>query len=144
MTYLGAVHGTMAAQRCMRERNHGTIVQVGSALSYRAIPLQSAYCGVKFAIRDFTDALRRELIHECNHVRLTMVQLPAYNTAAAPLGAQQDRLAPSAGTAYSRFFKSPPEPSSAPRPMPRANSGSAAPPSRRSSAPCCFPTRSAE
>lgn len=80
VTYLGQVHGTMAALKHMRPRNQGTIVQVGSALSYRAIPLQSAYCGAKFAIRGFTDALRSELKHERSRVRLTMVQLPAVNT----------------------------------------------------------------
>lgn len=80
VTYLGQVHGTMAALKHMRPRNHGTIVQVGSALSYRAIPLQSAYCGAKFAIRGFTDALRSELKHERSRIRLTMVQLPAVNT----------------------------------------------------------------
>lgn len=80
VTYLGQVHGTMAALRHMRPRNRGTIVQVGSALSYRAIPLQSAYCGAKFAVRGFTDALRSELAHERSRVRLTMVQLPAVNT----------------------------------------------------------------
>ncbi len=80
VTYLGQVFGTMAALKRMRPRNHGTIVQVGSALSYRAIPLQSAYCGAKFAIRGFTDALRSELKHERSQVRLTMVQLPAVNT----------------------------------------------------------------
>lgn len=80
VTYLGQVHGTMAALRHMRPRNAGTIVQVGSALSYRAIPLQSAYCGAKFAIRGFTDALRSELLHEGSGIRLTMVQLPAVNT----------------------------------------------------------------
>jgi NAD(P)-dependent dehydrogenase (short-subunit alcohol dehydrogenase family) len=79
-TYLGYVHGTMAALRHMRPRGRGTIVQVGSALAYRAIPLQSAYCGAKFAIRGFTDALRSELLHEGSRVRLTMVQLPAVNT----------------------------------------------------------------
>jgi NAD(P)-dependent dehydrogenase (short-subunit alcohol dehydrogenase family) len=63
VTYHGYVFGTMAALRHMRPRNAGTIVQVGSALSYRAIPLQSAYCGAKFAIRGFTDALRSELQH---------------------------------------------------------------------------------
>ena len=77
VTYLGQVHGTLAALRHMKS---GTIVQVGSALSYRAIPLQSAYCGAKFAIRGFTDALRSELIHDRSAVRLTMVQLPAVNT----------------------------------------------------------------
>ena len=80
VTYLGYVHGTMAALRHMRPRNHGTIVQVGSALAYRAIPLQSAYCGAKFAIRGFTDAIRSELLHDGSRVRLTMVQLPAVNT----------------------------------------------------------------
>jgi short-subunit dehydrogenase len=80
VTYLGTVHGTMAALRHMRPRNAGTIVQVGSALSYRAIPLQAAYCGAKFAIRGFTDALRSELAHDESRVRVTMVQLPAVNT----------------------------------------------------------------
>ena len=80
VTYLGQVYGTMAALKHMRQRNRGTIVQVGSALSYRAIPLQSAYCGAKFAIRGFTDALRSELEHDRSNVRLTMVQLPAVNT----------------------------------------------------------------
>ena len=80
VTYLGQVYGTMAALKHMRPRNRGTIVQVGSALSYRAIPLQSAYCGAKFAIRGFTDALRSELDHERSRIRLTMVQLPAVNT----------------------------------------------------------------
>ena len=80
VTYLGQVYGTMAALRHMRRGNHGTIVQVGSALSYRAIPLQSAYCGAKFAIRGFTDALRSELKHDKSRIRLTMVQLPAVNT----------------------------------------------------------------
>ena len=80
VTYLGQVHGTMAALKHMRPRNQGTIVQVGSALSYRAIPLQSAYCGAKFAIRGFTDSLRSELLHDRSRIRLTMVQLPAVNT----------------------------------------------------------------
>ncbi|EWC42224.1 SDR family oxidoreductase [Stutzerimonas stutzeri] len=80
VTYLGSVHGTLTALRCMRPRDHGTIVQVGSALAYRAIPLQSAYCGAKFAIRGFIDSLRCELIHERSAIRLTMVQLPAHNT----------------------------------------------------------------
>ena len=64
VTYLGFVYGTMAALKRMRARNRGTIVQVGSALSYRAVPLQSAYCGAKFAIRGFTDAVRTELMHD--------------------------------------------------------------------------------
>jgi short-subunit dehydrogenase len=80
VTYLGYVHGTMAALRHIRPRNAGTIIQVGSALSYRAIPLQSAYCGAKFAIRGFTEALRSELIHDKSAVRLVMVQLPAVDT----------------------------------------------------------------
>ncbi|MGX2031118.1 SDR family oxidoreductase [Methylocaldum gracile] len=80
VTYLGYVYGTMAALKRMRQRNRGTIVQVGSALAYRAIPLQSAYCGAKFAIRGFTDALRSELIHDRSEIRLTMVQIAAFNT----------------------------------------------------------------
>jgi len=80
VTYLGAVYGTMAALRRMRPRNTGTIVQVGSALSYRAIPLQAAYCGSKFALRGFTDSLRTELMHDRSRVWVTMVQLPAVNT----------------------------------------------------------------
>jgi NAD(P)-dependent dehydrogenase (short-subunit alcohol dehydrogenase family) len=80
VTYLGCVHGTMAALKRMRPRDRGVIVQVGSALSYRAIPLQASYCGAKFAIRGFTDALRTELMHEGSGVRVTMVQLPGLNT----------------------------------------------------------------
>ena len=80
MSYLGCVWGTMAALRRMRPRDRGVIVQVGSALAYRAIPLQSPYCGAKFAIRGFTDSLRSELLHDRSAVRLTMVQLPAVNT----------------------------------------------------------------
>lgn len=80
VTYLGYVYGTMAALRRMRERDRGTIVQVGSALSYRAIPLQAVYCGAKFAIRGFTDSLRTELMHDGSAIHVTMVQLPAHNT----------------------------------------------------------------
>ncbi len=80
VTYLGQVHGTMSALKRMRERNRGTIVNVGSALGYRSVPLQSIYCGAKFAIRGFTDALRSELIHDKLNVHLTMVDLPAVNT----------------------------------------------------------------
>jgi len=80
VAYLGFVHGTMAALKRMRARNQGVIVQVGSALSYRAIPLQATYCGAKFAIRGFTDALRTELLHEKSNVKVTMVQLPGLNT----------------------------------------------------------------
>jgi NADP-dependent 3-hydroxy acid dehydrogenase YdfG len=80
VTYLGQVHGTLAALRHMQERDEGTIVQIGSALSYRSIPLQSAYCAAKFAVRGFTDSLRSELQHERSRIRLTMVQLPAVDT----------------------------------------------------------------
>jgi len=80
VTYLGNVYGTMAALKRMRARNRGTIVQVGSALAYRSIPLQAPYCGAKFAIRGFTDSLRSELLHDGVDVHLTMVQMPALNT----------------------------------------------------------------
>lgn len=80
VTYHGYVWGTQAALRVMRPRGRGTIVQVGSALAYRAIPLQAAYCAAKHAIRAFTDALRSELLHDGIDVHLTMVQLPAVNT----------------------------------------------------------------
>ncbi len=80
VTYLGQVHGTLAALRRMLPRDRGAIVQVGSALSYRAIPLQAAYCGAKFAARGFTDALRCELLHDGSAVRVTNVHLPAVNT----------------------------------------------------------------
>src|SRR5213079_1021782 len=77
---LGAVHGTMAALRRMRPRDRGSIVQVGSALAYRAIPLQSAYCAAKHALQGFHESLRCELIHDRSNVQITMVQLPALNT----------------------------------------------------------------
>jgi hypothetical protein len=80
VTYLGTVHGTLAALKRMRARDRGTIVQVGSALAYRGIPLQSAYCGAKHAIEGFTESLRAELLHERSAVHLTMVQMPALNT----------------------------------------------------------------
>lgn len=80
VTYLGVVYGTMAALKRMLPRNRGSIVQVGSALAYRAIPLQSPYCGAKHAIRGFTDSLRSELLHDGSRVHVTMVQLPALNT----------------------------------------------------------------
>ena len=80
VTYLGVVNGTRAALARMRSRDRGTIVQVGSALAYRSIPLQSAYCGAKAAIRGFTDSLRCELRHDGCHIQLCMVQLPAVNT----------------------------------------------------------------
>ena len=80
VTYLGAVWGTMAALRRMRPRDHGVIVQVGSALAYRAIPLQAPYCGAKHGLRGFTDAVRCELLHDGSRVAITMVHLPAHNT----------------------------------------------------------------
>lgn len=80
VTYLGVVYGTLAALKRMLPRNSGTIVQVGSALAYRSIPLQSAYCAAKHAISGFTDSLRSELIHDKSKIRLTMVQMPALNT----------------------------------------------------------------
>jgi len=80
VTYLGAVHGTLAALRRMLPRNRGSIVQVGSALAYRGIPLQSAYCAAKHAIQGFMDSLRAELIHDGSAVRVTSVHLAAMNT----------------------------------------------------------------
>ena len=80
VTYLGAVYGTMSALKRMVARDNGTVVQVGSALAYRAIPLQSAYCGAKFGMRGFTDSVRTELMHDGSNVWITMVQLPAVNT----------------------------------------------------------------
>lgn len=78
--YLGYVHGTLAALRHMRLRDSGLIIQIGSALAYRSIPLQSAYCASKAAIRGFTDSLRSELIHDGSGIAVTMLQLPAVNT----------------------------------------------------------------
>jgi NAD(P)-dependent dehydrogenase (short-subunit alcohol dehydrogenase family) len=80
VTYLGAVNGTRAALRRMRPRDRGVIVQVGSALAYRSIPLQSAYCGAKHAITGFTESLRTELLHGGSGIRVTQVHLPALNT----------------------------------------------------------------
>src|SRR5580704_11674237 len=80
VSYLGFVHGTMAALALMRPRGRGTIVQVGSALGERSIPLQSAYCGAKHAINGFTSSLRCELLHENSGVQVTVVQMPAVNT----------------------------------------------------------------
>ncbi len=80
VTYLGYVNGTRAALRRMRPRDRGVIIQVGSALAYRGIPLQSAYCGAKHAVQGFHDALRAELLHQGSGVRVTMVQMPAMNT----------------------------------------------------------------
>jgi NAD(P)-dependent dehydrogenase (short-subunit alcohol dehydrogenase family) len=80
VTYLGFVHGTLAALKRMRPRDRGIIVQVGSALAYRGIPLQSAYCAAKHAIQGFTESVRCELIHDRSNVKITMVQMPALNT----------------------------------------------------------------
>src|SRR5215208_6895503 len=80
VTYLGYVYGTLAALEQMLPRNRGHVVQVGSALAYRGIPLQSAYCGSKHAIQGFTESLRSELLHDRSDVQLTMVQMPALNT----------------------------------------------------------------
>src|SRR5687768_2467025 len=80
VTYLGVVHGTMSALKRMCRRDRGVIVQVGSALAYRGIPLQSAYCAAKHAVQGFCESLRSELLHDGSHVRVTMVQLPALNT----------------------------------------------------------------
>jgi NAD(P)-dependent dehydrogenase (short-subunit alcohol dehydrogenase family) len=80
VTYLGVVYGTLAALKRMLPRDRGSIVQVGSALAYRGIPLQAAYCGAKHAIQGFTESLRCELLHDRSHVHVTMVQLPAMNT----------------------------------------------------------------
>jgi NAD(P)-dependent dehydrogenase (short-subunit alcohol dehydrogenase family) len=80
VTYLGTVYGTMAALKRMVPRDRGTIIQVGSALAYRAIPLQAAYCGAKHGMKGFTQSLRCELLHEGSAVKVTMVQMPALNT----------------------------------------------------------------
>jgi short-subunit dehydrogenase len=80
VTYLGVVYGTLAALKRMLPRNRGAIVQVGSALAYRGIPLQAAYCGAKHAIQGFTESLRCELLHDRSRVHVAMVQLPAMNT----------------------------------------------------------------
>ncbi len=80
VTYLGAVYGTLAALKSMRPRNRGVVIQVGSALAYRAIPLQSAYCAAKHALLGFTESLRTELLHEKSGIHLSLVHLPAVNT----------------------------------------------------------------
>src|SRR5690242_5605473 len=86
VTYLGVVWGTRAALLRMRPRDRGVIVQVGSALAYRGIPLQSAYCGAKHAIKGFTESIRTELLHDHSGVHLTMVQMPALNTPQFEIG----------------------------------------------------------
>jgi short-subunit dehydrogenase len=80
VTYLGYIYGTLAALHRMLPRDRGRIIQIGSALAYRGIPLQSAYCGAKHAIQGFTESVRSELLHDKSNVKITMVQLPAVNT----------------------------------------------------------------
>jgi NAD(P)-dependent dehydrogenase (short-subunit alcohol dehydrogenase family) len=80
VTYLGVVHGTLSALKRMLPRDRGVVVQVGSALAYRGIPMQAPYCAAKHAIQGFMDSLRSELLHDGSHVQVTMVQLPALNT----------------------------------------------------------------
>jgi NAD(P)-dependent dehydrogenase (short-subunit alcohol dehydrogenase family) len=80
VTYFGQVHGTLAALARMRPRDRGVIVNVGSAMAYRSIPLQSAYCGAKHAVKGFTESVMCELAHEKSNVKLCMVQLPGLNT----------------------------------------------------------------
>lgn len=80
VTYLGSVYGTLSALKRMVPRDRGVVVQVGSALAYRAIPLQSAYCGAKHALQGFTESVRSELMHDGSRVRIVMVQMPALNT----------------------------------------------------------------
>lgn len=80
VTYLGYVHGTLAALKQMEERNYGIIIQIGSALSYRSIPLQSAYCAAKHAVMGFTESLRTELLHDQSNIQVCVAQLPAVNT----------------------------------------------------------------
>ncbi|OYV33448.1 MAG: short-chain dehydrogenase [Rhodospirillales bacterium 20-64-7] len=80
VTYLGTVHGTMSAMKRMRGRNRGTLINIGSALAYRSVPLQAVYCGAKSAIRGFTDSLRCEVLHDKLNIHVTMVHLPAVNT----------------------------------------------------------------
>jgi NAD(P)-dependent dehydrogenase (short-subunit alcohol dehydrogenase family) len=94
VTYLGYVYGTRVALRHMHERDRGAIVQVGSALAYRGIPLQSAYCGAKHAIQGFTESVRCELLHDRSGIRITMVQLPAVNTPQFDWGLNRMRRRP--------------------------------------------------
>ena len=123
VTYLGQVYGTLAALTHMRALGGGTIVQVGSALAYRSIPLQPAYCAAKAAVRGFTDSLRSELIHERSPIRLSMVHLPGSTHPSSTGHAIACRF----GLSRSRLSMTPPLPprrSSEPREKRRANSGS--------------------
>lgn len=133
VTYLGYVYGTLSALHRMRARGHGVIVQVGSALAYRSIPLQSAYCAAKHAILGFTESLWCELIHDESPVRVVMVQMPALNTpqfgwVKSRLPASRSRCRPSSSPRWGR------RPSSGRRTTRGASSTSASPPSRRSPA----------
>jgi NAD(P)-dependent dehydrogenase (short-subunit alcohol dehydrogenase family) len=97
VTYYGQVHGTRAALRHMRPRNRGVIINVGSAMAYRGIPLQAAYCGAKHAVKGFTEAVITELAHEKSRIKVCMVQLPGLNTPQFQLEPQQDGASPDAG-----------------------------------------------
>ena len=133
VTYLGVVYGTLTALRRMVPRDRGTIVQVGSALAYRSIPLQSAYCGAKHAIVGLTDSIRSELIHDGSDVHITVVHLPAVNTPSFAGSAAACRIDPSR-CRPSSSLRSPARPSPGPRNSGGARSSSAARPGRRSSA----------
>ncbi|WP_292074182.1 SDR family oxidoreductase [Mesorhizobium sp.] len=122
VTYLGSVHGTMAALRHMKPRNRGTILQIGSALAYRGIPLQAAYCGAKHALRGFSESLRTELIHDHSDIRVTIVELPAVDTPNS-IGRARIRAVNLAPWPPFSSRKSWPRMSSAPRAIPPANTG---------------------
>ena len=126
VSYLGFVHGTMAALARMRSRDAGTIVQVGSALGARAIPLQSAYCGAKHAINGFTESVRTELMHERSNIHITVVQMPALNTPSSPGCCRGCRAIPSP-CRRSINPKSPLAPSCVPPTTPTASSTGWAP-----------------
>jgi NAD(P)-dependent dehydrogenase (short-subunit alcohol dehydrogenase family) len=129
VTYLGYVHGTLAALKHMRTRNSGTIVQVGSALAYRGIPLQSAYCAAKHAIRGFTESLRCELIHEASRIAVTEVHLPAINTPQFDWARARHRRPPQPGAAGLRARRGGRRDPACRRQSPRsASTGSAAAP----------------
>ena len=91
LTYLGQVHGTLAALKYMRRRNRGVIICIGSALAYRSIPFQGPYCSAQAAVRGFVNSLRSELLYEQSKIRLTMVHLPSGEYSAVRCGTQQVR-----------------------------------------------------
>ena len=126
----GRVNGTLAALRRMRPRDRGVIVQVGSALAYRAIPLQAAYCGAKFAMRGFTDALRTELLHDGSGVRSRWCSCPALNTPQFDAGAHRAAQAAAAGRRRSASPRWPPTRSCSPPSTRAARSGWATTPRR--------------